>query len=153
MPHINEKIDFTVGAFIVYQSKVLLIFHKALKKWLPIGGHIELDEDPEEGLLREIKEECGLDVEVVADKPDITSAGTKFLPTPSYMDIHEISDTHRHVGMIYFARAKDDKVVLAKDEHDDIRWFNRGDLDMKEFNLSGAIQFYCKQALERITDG
>ena len=47
MAHIHEKIDFTVAIFVVHEGKVLLIHHRNLNKWLPLGGHIELDEDPE----------------------------------------------------------------------------------------------------------
>ena len=43
MPHIHEKIDFTVSLFIVEGEKVLLVHHKKLDRWLPIGGHIELE--------------------------------------------------------------------------------------------------------------
>ena len=45
MAHIHEKIDFTVAIFVVFQGKVLVIHHRQLDKWLPLGGHIELDED------------------------------------------------------------------------------------------------------------
>jgi 8-oxo-dGTP pyrophosphatase MutT (NUDIX family) len=41
-----------------------LINHKQLNKWLAIGGHIELNEDPDEALFREGKEECGLEIKV-----------------------------------------------------------------------------------------
>ena len=44
MPHIHDKIDFTVAIFVVQQAQVLLVHHRALDKWLPLGGHIELDE-------------------------------------------------------------------------------------------------------------
>jgi len=37
MVHINEKIDFTVEAFVVHSNRVLLIFHKKLQRWLPAG--------------------------------------------------------------------------------------------------------------------
>ena len=57
MPHIHDLIDFIVDAYIVHNNSVLLILHKKLKIWLPIGGHIELNEDPDEALMREIKEE------------------------------------------------------------------------------------------------
>ena len=57
MAHIHEKIDFVSTAIIVHRDKVLLVHHRGLKLWLPVGGHIELDEDPEEALFREIKEE------------------------------------------------------------------------------------------------
>ena len=46
--HIHEKIDFTVAIFVVRDKNILLIHHRKLDKWLPLGGHIELDEDPEQ---------------------------------------------------------------------------------------------------------
>jgi 8-oxo-dGTP pyrophosphatase MutT (NUDIX family) len=39
-------------------------FHDKYKIWAHVGGHIELDEDPNEAVLREIKEEVGLDVKL-----------------------------------------------------------------------------------------
>lgn len=41
---------FTVSVFIVYKDKVLLHSHKKAKKILPLGGHTELNEFPEEAL-------------------------------------------------------------------------------------------------------
>ena len=64
MPHIHELIDFTVGVYIVHDSKVLLVHHKKFDKWLSVGGHIELHEDPEEALFREVKEETGLEIKL-----------------------------------------------------------------------------------------
>src|SRR3989344_5120336 len=116
MPHIHEKIDFCVDALIVYQDKILLIFHKKHQIWLQVGGHIELNEDPEEALLREIKEECGLDVEIVGKKePQIEVNGTKFLYPPTFMNIHKVSETHKHIGLFYIAKAKTDKFVFNEE--------------------------------------
>ncbi len=84
--------------------KILLIHHRKLDKWLPLGGHIELDEDPEQAALREAKEESGLDVELLGERPPTTSPGTRALIAPRFLDIHRISDTHEHIGMIYWAR-------------------------------------------------
>ncbi len=58
MAHIHEKIDFTASVYIVFKNKVLLHKHKKLGIWLQPGGHIELDEDPNEAALREAKEEA-----------------------------------------------------------------------------------------------
>lgn len=149
MPHIHEKIDFIVEAFVVHNNRVLLIFHKQLQKWLPLGGHIELDEDPEQALFREVKEESGLDIEVLAKKPPYIFEGKKFLYTPSYLDIHDISSTHRHIGLVYFAKAMSDDIHLAPDEHEQIRWFSETDLDDSQFFLSPDIKFYTKEALVR----
>ena len=106
MAHIHEKIDFTVAIFVVHDGKILLIHHRKLDKWLPLGGHIELDEDPEQAALREAKEESGLDVELLGERPPTTSPGTRALIAPRFLDIHRISDTHEHIGMIYWARPK-----------------------------------------------
>ena len=148
MPHIHEQIDFCVDALIVYENKILLILHKKHNIWLQIGGHIELNEDPEEALLREVKEECGLDIEIIGKKePNITQEGTKFLYLPAFMNIHKIDDTHKHVGLYYIARAKTDTIVFNKKEHNDIRWFTKEDLDKPEFNLSESEKFYAREAL------
>jgi ADP-ribose pyrophosphatase YjhB (NUDIX family) len=78
MPHIHEWMDFTVEAFVVHEHRVLLIDHTQLDKWLPLGGHIELDEDPEQALFREIMEESGLEVDILSQKPAQQFEGKKF---------------------------------------------------------------------------
>lgn len=148
MPHIHEKIDFVVNIPIIYNNKVLLIHHKKLNRWLTIGGHIELNEDSDEALFREVKEECGLEIELISKKPSLESKGTKFLHAPEYMDIHEVSGNHKHIGMVYFAKAKSDAFIHNTEEHNDIRWFSEEDLDNLEFDLSPAIKFYAKEALK-----
>lgn len=148
MAHINKLIDYTVVVYIVYKDKVLLIDHKELKKWLPIGGHIELDEDPIEAIFREVKEECGLDIEIIAEKPDFDDPENKFLFRPQFLDIHKISNTHRHVGMVFFAKSKFNKVKLLPSEHNDIRWFSLKDLENPKFSLRPTIKHYAKEALK-----
>jgi 8-oxo-dGTP pyrophosphatase MutT (NUDIX family) len=151
MPHIHDLIDFTVAAYIVNNGKVALVNHIQLKRWMPVGGHIELDEDPEEALFREIKEETGIDkseLTVLSSKPEIVSAETKFLFTPSFLDIHKITDTHRHVGITYLLKSKTDKLVLAADEHNGIRWFGLAELDNKGFEISPAVKFYTEEAIK-----
>ena len=150
MAHVHEKIDFTTIAVIVFNQKVLLIFHKKLKKWLFVGGHIELDEDPEEALLREIKEECGLEVTVYGNRPSYHTKERKYLYAPTYLDIHPITKEHSHVGMVYFAKAASDQVQLAEREHDAIRWFTNKDLDDLQFNIQGDIKFYAREALKQL---
>jgi len=145
MAHINELIDFTVVAFIIHKDKVLLIHHKELNKWLPIGGHIELDEDPEQALFREIEEECGLKVEIVGKKPYINVKGKKYLFTPKYLDIHDINSNHRHVAFVYFGKSNSDQVKLAETEHNEIKWFEENELSDPD------IQFYAKEALLKLS--
>ena len=150
MAHIYEKIDFTVAIFVVHEEKVLVIHHRNLKKWLPLGGHIELDEDPETAALREAKEESGLDVELLGERPPTTGPGTRALIAPRFLDIHRISSTHEHIGMIYWARPKSGTVTLASAEHHDIRLCSAPDLDRLEPPMSDAVKWYCRKALEEV---
>src|SRR5499426_2945715 len=129
MPHIHDKIDFTVAIFVVQHAQVLLAHHRGLDKWLPLGGHIELDEDPEQAALREVREESGFDVELLGERPPTTEPGTRALIAPRFLDIHCITDTHEHIGMIYWARPKSGAVTLAATEHRAIRWCSAADLE------------------------
>jgi 8-oxo-dGTP pyrophosphatase MutT (NUDIX family) len=146
MPHIHEKYDFVVTVFIVYDNKVLLVHHPRYNKWLPMGGHIELDEDPEEALFREVKEETGLDVEILSSKPEISQSDTKFILTPRFIDVHEANRPHKHIALVYFASARNNQHVLS-DEHIDIQWLEEEDLDSPKYALSDSVKFYCKEAI------
>ena len=151
MAHIHEKIDFTVAIFVVRDSKILVIHHRKLGKWLPLGGHIELDEEPEIAALREAKEESGLDVELIGERPPTTEPGTRALIAPRFLDIHRISDTHEHIGMIYFARPKAGALALAAEEHHDIRWVSSGEIDALQPPMSNAVKWYCRKAIEEVS--
>ncbi|OGN03737.1 MAG: hypothetical protein A2655_04260 [Candidatus Yanofskybacteria bacterium RIFCSPHIGHO2_01_FULL_43_42] len=149
MAHIHEKIDFVIVVYIVFEDKVLMVLHKKLKKWLPIGGHIELDENPEEALFREVKEECGLEIELLSQKPEQLDDITRPLYPPAFMDMHKTSDTHHHIGMIYFAKAKSSEVKHKEDEHDGIRWFTESELDDPQYDVLKNVKFYAKEAFRR----
>ncbi|MEI7732998.1 MAG: NUDIX domain-containing protein [Verrucomicrobiota bacterium] len=151
MAHIHEKIDFTSAIFVVHNGKILLIHHRRLDKWLPLGGHIELDEDPEIAALREAREESGLEVELLGERPPTTEPGTRALIAPRFLDIHRISDTHEHIGMIYWARPKSGKVTLATEEHHDIGWYTSQELDHLHPPMSNAVKWYCRKAIEEIS--
>ena len=152
MAHIHEKIDFTVAIFVVHDAKVLVIHHRKLDKWLPLGGHIELDEEPEQAALREAKEESGLDVELLGERPPTTSPGTRALIAPRFLDIHRISDTHEHIGMIYWARPKaSSNAKLAVAEHHDIRWCSAADLDKLQPPMTEAVKWYCLKAIAEVS--
>jgi len=148
MAHIHEKIDFTVAIFVVHDQKVLLIHHRKLDRWLPLGGHIELDEDPEQAALREAKEESGLEVELLGERAPTTEPGTRALVTPRFLDIHRITDTHEHIGLIYWARPRSGTIQLAPDEHHNICWCTADELDGLQPPMSDAVKWYCRKAIE-----
>jgi len=150
MAHIHEKIDFTVAIFVIQNSRVLLIHHRKLDKWLPLGGHIELEEDPEQAALREAREESGLEVELIGERPPTTEPGTRALIAPRFLDIHRITETHEHIGMIYWARPRHGTLTLAELEHHDLRWCSSAELDALQPKMSNAVKWYCRKAIEEV---
>jgi ADP-ribose pyrophosphatase YjhB (NUDIX family) len=146
MGHIHELIDFIVNIYIINNDKILMIKHKSLGIWLPVGGHIEPNEDPEEALYREVKEECGLEIELVNKTYGISDDECKFLPVPNFLDIHNISDKHKHIAFEYVAIAKSNIVKFNKEEHDEIKWFSEEKIDKLE--LKNNVRFMAKEAFK-----
>lgn len=152
MAHIHDRIDFTVSAYIVHPDldKVLLVHHKMLNRWLQIGGHVELDEDTDQALAHEIQEECGLDVEIISERPGKEDAGSKVLYRPDFMNIHKLTNPagHLHIDLRYVCIAKTAEPKLAPKEHNDIRWFSRHDLYTADYGLTAADRWYFLEAIK-----
>ena len=147
MPHIHEHYDYTVAFFIVNDKKVLLVNHPRYGRWICPGGHIELDEDPEQALFREIAEETGLEVEILSPRLPVESPGTKPILQPSYVDVHDANLPHRHIGFVYFAASTSQNSELS-DEHSEAKWFSREELHDDSYGLAPAIIFYAEQAIK-----
>jgi len=151
MAHIHDLIDFAVSAYIVYKKHVLLIHHKEHKQWLPIGGHIESNENPEQALFREIEEETSLTKDklvVLSNKPNYKTANQQFLYTPNLLDFHKINDSHKHVGIIFFLTTKTSKVKLEKDHHYEIRWFSESNLNETKYKIRADLIYAATKAIK-----
>jgi len=151
MPHINELIDYTVNVFVVYQNKVLLRYHDKYKFWGGASGHVELDETPEVAAVRETVEEVGLKIVLYdQNKPDYSDdERVNKLIAPIYMDIHKISDTHKHIGMVYFASSDSDIVnpQESKDRSDVWKWVTEEEIENMT-DIWQDMKFYALKALD-----
>src|SRR5262249_36861202 len=56
----------SLPGFLPTGGKVLLPWRRRNRLWLPMGGHIEPNEDPIEAVLREVEEESGVAAELIA---------------------------------------------------------------------------------------
>ena len=124
---------FTASALIIDNGKVLLLHHKKLGVWLYPGGHIEKNETPDQAVIREVKEETGLDVEIMGEKDDNLAdidAGVSVLHNP-YVILCELIGNHYHNDIVYLCKISGDnrEIKHNKDESKDIRFFNINELD------------------------
>ena len=148
MPHVYYALDLTVAVYVVNFDRVLLVHHKSLDMWLPVGGHIDPGETPEDAVLREAIEEVGLHVYLVGNRPDLQFDSARSLCAPTYMDVHPIDHIHSHVGMIYFATCVDSDVILQESELLEARWFSESDL--VSLTANDSVLYYARQALRQL---
>lgn len=155
MAHIHEKIDFTVEVFIVYKNKVLLRKHDKYDIWLSVGGHIELDEDPIQAAIREVKEEVGLDIKLIGgvkgegDNGKDNRDHIDLIP-PKYLCRHSVNNIHEHIVFVYFATSNTDKILEPVDikEKAETRWVSIEELE--KMDLIPNVLFYAKEALKEL---
>ena len=121
---------FTATAFVVDGSRTLLHWHRRLQQWMPPGGHIELNEDPVQAVLREVHEETGITAEVIPTTAALPFDYPEQLPVPYTILVEDIpgpGEPHRHIDMIYFCRAV---AGAAHETRDDptLRWVDELEL-------------------------
>jgi 8-oxo-dGTP pyrophosphatase MutT (NUDIX family) len=120
---------FTVTGFLVDEGRTALHWHRKNQMWLPPGGHIEPDEDPVQAVVREVREETGIDAEVVSPAARYGFETPAQLPPPMLILVEDIADgPHQHIDMIYALRPVSEKASL----HDDFVWVSVGQLQANE---------------------
>jgi 8-oxo-dGTP pyrophosphatase MutT (NUDIX family) len=133
----------TVSGFVVHEGRVALHWHRKNQMWLPAGGHIEANEDPLEAALREIKEEFGIDAEVIRTAPHIDYAGGPRQIEPPFTLLEcPIAPDHVHIDCVYFCRAVKGYPGVSYDGDSPIVWLNAEELAAGSAPVGGeAVAF------------
>ncbi|HMO55800.1 MAG TPA: NUDIX hydrolase [Roseiflexaceae bacterium] len=113
--------DFTATTFVVDQGRTLLLLHRKLGRWFPPGGHIDPHELPDEAAIREVREETGLEVALFTGGSQL--GRVRVLPQPYCILLEDISPTHQHIDLIYFAHVLGGTLAHAEREAHDARWY------------------------------
>lgn len=149
-----EKLrQFTATLYIFNpeRTRVLLIKHPKLGKWLPAGGHMEPGELPHETALREAFEETGYEVHLdLQENVWVGEWNASSIPRPFHCLLEEIPSwkgepAHQHIDMIYTGTALSE-YPKGTSEKIEIRWFTQKDLEaLSEEELFEETRFVIKK--------
>lgn len=146
---------FTVSIFVVHLNKVLLHLHKKAQIMLPLGGHVEPNELPEETCIRESKEESGMDIELYNpfnfELQKLCEIDNEMLLiNPMYTIMGEISHQHHHIDFVYFATSQTDVTNPEDGESDCLRWYGKEEL-INGSNIQENTKMMALKALELLS--
>ncbi|USZ68456.1 NUDIX domain-containing protein [Halorussus salilacus] len=148
---------FTATVYVVHDGAVALHHHDRLDMWLPPGGHVGRDERPRETARREVREETGLDVDILEPETGLAVEAGRELPPPEHVMLFDIDVYpdgevgHQHVDFVYFGEAENRDISPADGEAsaDEWEWFGREDLRRFDGLTSEVVELGA-EAIERV---
>jgi len=124
------KREFTASVYIMEENRTLLIHHKKLHKWLPPGGHIDLNETPPEAAIREAYEETGIRVELMGSENiwinyrNAASIQRPYLCLLEEIPAYQNQPAHQHIDFVFIGRPIGGTLRHNPNETNQIRWFS-----------------------------
>jgi 8-oxo-dGTP diphosphatase len=115
-----ERRAFSVAVFCRNGGEILLVRHKRLDLWLPVGGEVEAGETPLEAARRELREETGLE----GTFPPNSSSGFGVDGTPAGLigyEEHPAGTKGLHLNFAFVADVPT-RDLTACDEYTAVRW-------------------------------
>ncbi len=148
---------FVATVYVVADGATALHEHDKLDMWLPPGGHIERDELPHVTARREVREELGLDVALVAPESDVESATVESIPRPQEFLLEDINVCdgavgHQHVDFIYYGRVDSREIAPEPGEQPaaDWEWFTPTELRRRAEDLPADVVELGERAIEAV---
>jgi 8-oxo-dGTP pyrophosphatase MutT (NUDIX family) len=116
---------FSVAVYARRGNRVLVIEHRRLATWLPIGGELEPGETPLEAAERELREETGM----VGRFRQLAGALDGVPPGLLGYEEHAAGTKGIHLNFVFVAEVAEDAEVAPNHEFSAWRWVDRAELD------------------------
>jgi 8-oxo-dGTP diphosphatase len=116
---------FSVAVYARRGDRTLVIEHRRLKTWLPIGGELEAGETPLEAAARELREETGM----VGEFRAIAGALDGVPPGLIGYEEHPAGSKGLHMNFVFVAAVASHADVTPNDEFGAWRWVDRRELE------------------------
>ena len=124
-------LTFVVGTYIVRGDRVLLMFHDALRRWVPPGGPIDVarGELPHEAAIRKTAEETGLSLTLLPLNTDVAvqDALATAIPQPMLVQLIDRT-TEDYFDFAFVGTATDGAVRINYDRARAFHWFTVDEL-------------------------
>ncbi len=151
---------FVATVYVVVDGATALHAHDRLDMWVPPGGHIERDELPHIAARREVREELGLQIDLVAPQGEIETETVSSIPRPQHflledIDVHpDGSVSHQHIDFIFYGTADSQDISPAEGEQPaaDWEWVTPAALDDRADELPADVVEIGKRAIATVTD-
>jgi 8-oxo-dGTP diphosphatase len=127
---------FSSSVFCRQNGKVLLIQHKLLGLWLPIGGEREGNETPLETAAREATEETGF----TPHFPAIRHAPTGTPPGFIGYEEHEAGPKGVHMNFCFLALVEGQGEPVSDGSWDEHRWVDPFDVQSSQMKMPANVR-------------
>lgn len=133
--HDKNLLHNEVAAFIINDKEQVLLQKRSANKrfnpnkWALCAGHVDAHESLENAILREIKEEVGIDISI----DDLHQLGEREFT---------IRDSNSHITYFYYIRSNlnEKDFIIQKEELSEVKWFDIDEvIDMIKKNDSSIV--------------